>query len=73
MDKQIDISIVIPVFNETSLIEELYSRLKVVCEGLGQNYEIIIDVEILWEQDMVIIENSREAKLSLNHLLILLK
>ena len=42
MDKQIDISIVIPVFNETSLIEELYSRLKVVCEGLGQNYEIII-------------------------------
>ena len=42
MDKQIDISIVIPVFNETSLIEELYSRLKVVCEGLGRNYEIII-------------------------------
>ena len=42
MDKQIDISIVIPVFNETSLIEELYSRLKVVCEGLGRNYEITI-------------------------------
>ena len=42
MDKQIDISIVIPVFNETSLIEELYSRLKAVCEGLGRNYEIII-------------------------------
>ena len=42
IDKQIDISIVIPVFNEFSLIDELYSRLKLVCEGLGRNYEIII-------------------------------
>ena len=42
MDKQIDISIVIPVFNEVSLIDELYSRLKLVCEGLGRSYEIII-------------------------------
>ena len=42
IDKQIDISIVIPVFNEISLIDELYSRLKLVCEGLGRNYEIII-------------------------------
>ena len=41
IDKQIDISIVIPVFNEISLIDELYSRLKLVCEGLGRNYEII--------------------------------
>ena len=41
IDKQIDISIVIPVFNETSLIDELYSRLKTICEGLGRNYEII--------------------------------
>ena len=42
IEKQIDISIVIPVFNEISLIDELYSRLKLVCEGLGRNYEIII-------------------------------
>lgn len=42
IDKQIDISIVIPVFNEISLIDELYARLKLVCEGLGRNYEIII-------------------------------
>ena len=42
IDKQIDISIVIPVFNEISLIDELYSRLKLVCEGLERNYEIII-------------------------------
>jgi len=41
-DKQIDISIVIPVFNEISLIDELHSRLKLVCEGLGRNYEVII-------------------------------
>ena len=42
IEKQIDISIVIPVFNEISLIDELYSRLKLVCEELGRNYEIII-------------------------------
>jgi len=42
LSTQIDVSIVIPVFNEISLIDELYSRLKVVCEGLGKNYEIII-------------------------------
>jgi undecaprenyl-phosphate 4-deoxy-4-formamido-L-arabinose transferase len=41
IDKQIEISIVIPVFNEVSLVEELYSRLKVVCDGLNQTYEIV--------------------------------
>ncbi len=40
-DKQIEISIVTPVFNEVSLVEELYSRLKVVCDGLNQTYEIV--------------------------------
>jgi len=42
MDKQIEISIVIPVFNEVSLIEELISRLKTVCNGLNRPYEIVI-------------------------------
>ena len=41
MNKQIEISIVVPVFNEASLIEELVSRLKVVCEKLNQSYEIV--------------------------------
>jgi undecaprenyl-phosphate 4-deoxy-4-formamido-L-arabinose transferase len=42
MNKQIEVSIVVPVFNEASLIEELVSRLKVVCEKLNQSYEIVI-------------------------------
>jgi undecaprenyl-phosphate 4-deoxy-4-formamido-L-arabinose transferase len=42
MNKQIEISIVVPVFNEALLIEELVSRLKVVCEKLNQSYEIVI-------------------------------
>ena len=42
MDKQIEISIVVPVFNEVSLIEELVLRLKVVCDQLNQPYEIVI-------------------------------
>ena len=42
MNTQIEISIVVPVFNEASLIKELVSRLKVVCEKLNQSYEIVI-------------------------------
>jgi len=41
-DKQLDISIVVPVFNELDLIEELLSRIKKVCEGLRRTYEIVI-------------------------------
>ena len=41
-DKQLDISIVVPVFNEVDLIEELLSRIKKVCEGLRRTYEIVI-------------------------------
>ena len=42
MNKQIEVSIVVPVFNEASLIEELVSRLKAVCDKLSQSYEIVI-------------------------------
>ena len=41
-DKQLDISIVVPVFNELDLIEELLSRVKKVCGGLRRTYEIVI-------------------------------
>ena len=41
-DKQLDISIVVPVFNEVDLIEELLSRIKKVCKGLRKTYEIVI-------------------------------
>jgi undecaprenyl-phosphate 4-deoxy-4-formamido-L-arabinose transferase len=42
MNKQIEVSIVVPIFNEVSLIEELVSRIKVVCDKLSQSYEIVI-------------------------------
>ena len=41
-DKEIDISIVVPVFNEIDLIEELLSRIKNVCGGLSKTCEIVI-------------------------------
>jgi len=41
-DKQLDVSIVVPVFNEVDLIEELLSRIKKVCGGLRRTYEIVI-------------------------------
>ena len=42
IDKQLDISIVVPVFNEVDLIEELLSRIKKVCGELRRTYEIVI-------------------------------
>jgi len=41
-DKQLDVSIVVPVFNEVDLIEELLSRIGKVCGGLSRTYEIVI-------------------------------
>jgi len=38
----IDISIVIPVFNEEDNLDTLYSQLKQVLEGVGKTYEIIL-------------------------------
>lgn len=42
MDKKPEISIVVPVYNEESLLEELISRLKSVCDGLNRSYEILV-------------------------------
>lgn len=38
---EVDISIVVPVYNEKESIEELYSRLSEVCQTLKESYEII--------------------------------
>jgi len=41
-DRQsVEISLVIPVFNEAPILPELVSRLTTVCSGLGKTYEII--------------------------------
>lgn len=39
--EEMDLSIIIPVFNEEENIGPLYAQLKEVLEGLGQSYEII--------------------------------
>lgn len=39
--KRVEISLVIPVFNEAAILPELVSRLNTVCAGLGKSYEII--------------------------------
>jgi glycosyltransferase involved in cell wall biosynthesis len=41
MDRTIDHSIVIPVFNEEDVILEIYSRLRQVMEGLNPHYELL--------------------------------
>lgn len=42
MDKNPEISIVVPVYNEEALVEELCSRLKKVGDALNRSYEIVI-------------------------------
>jgi len=37
----VEISLVIPVYNEVAILPELVSRLHTVCSGLGKSYEII--------------------------------
>lgn len=37
-----DLSIVIPLYNEEETVESLYAKLKTALEGLGREYEIII-------------------------------
>ena len=41
MDRTIDYSIIIPVFNEEDVILETYSRLKQVMDGCGVHYELM--------------------------------
>jgi glycosyltransferase involved in cell wall biosynthesis len=40
--KQMDLSIVIPLYNEEENVEPLYAQLKAALEGVGREYEIII-------------------------------
>jgi glycosyltransferase involved in cell wall biosynthesis len=37
----LDVSVIVPVYNEGNVIEELYARLKRVLDGIGKDYEII--------------------------------
>jgi len=40
-EKKLDVSVIIPIFNEEGNIESLYENLKPVLDGLKKNYEII--------------------------------
>ena len=41
MEKQIEYSIVVPVFNEEGNVERLFGEIKEVMEKIGKTYEII--------------------------------
>ena len=64
MDKNPEISIVVPVYNEEALVEELCSRLKKVGDALNRYYEIrIVDdgsddgsfehLKFIWQGDQI--------------------
>ena len=40
-DKKIDISVIVPIFNEQKIIGELYDRLKATVSQISENYEFI--------------------------------
>jgi glycosyltransferase involved in cell wall biosynthesis len=39
--KNLDLSLVIPVYNEAENLEILYREIKSSCENLGKSYEVI--------------------------------
>ena len=41
MDKTVDLSVIIPVFNEEEVILKTYYRLKEVMRGCGAHYELL--------------------------------
>ena len=41
MVETVELSIVVPVYNEDSVLPELYERLKRVCDDLGKSYELV--------------------------------
>ncbi|MFQ5444135.1 MAG: glycosyltransferase, partial [Nitrospinales bacterium] len=41
MVSQVELSIVVPVYNEEPVIREFYPRLKEVCRGLGKSCELL--------------------------------
>ena len=41
MVKSVELSIVVPVFNEEPILRELYTRLSRVCKNLGKTYELV--------------------------------
>ncbi|MBL8150698.1 MAG: glycosyltransferase family 2 protein [Blastocatellia bacterium] len=41
MERQLEISIIVPVYNEEPNLQELYQRLTKTLTGIGKNYEII--------------------------------
>ena len=40
-EKKVDISVVVPIFNEEGNVEELHKRIKDECEKLGKSFEIV--------------------------------
>src|SRR5690554_7669764 len=40
-NKEIDISVIIPIYNEQQIIDELYTRLQQTISQISENYELI--------------------------------
>lgn len=58
--KEIDISVVIPVFNSSLILSELFSRLKAVMENTGRSYEVIFSDDCSLDNSWEVLRQLKE-------------
>jgi glycosyltransferase involved in cell wall biosynthesis len=52
----IDLSIIIPVYNETENLSELYQEIIAACQPLNKNYEIIFIDDGSWDDSFIVLK-----------------
>jgi glycosyltransferase involved in cell wall biosynthesis len=54
-EEKIDLSLVIPVYNEAENLPELYREITLSCEKLGRPYEIIFVDDGSWDESLIVL------------------
>ncbi len=55
-EEKIDLSLVIPVYNEAENLPELYREITLSCEKLGRPYEIIFVDDGSWDESFIVLK-----------------
>jgi glycosyltransferase involved in cell wall biosynthesis len=55
-DENLDLSLVIPVYNEAKNLPELYQEITQSCKRLGKSYEIIFVDDGSWDESLVVLK-----------------
>lgn len=56
-EEKIELSLVIPVYNEAENLPELYREITISCKRLGKSYEIIFVDDGSWDESLVVLKS----------------